>query len=152
MAAILTKGEIVQFALRKFAVASNATLTSVEPQSEQDGISDLEDMMSELVIMLGDIGYSFSADGDDPLPDDEAGIPRKYKMAIGYRLLLRMMSDYEVQPTANILTHAKDSWDALLTDTLVIPSIQRRADQPQGQGNKTDRYIGDRFYTDPDSE
>lgn len=150
MATTLTKGEIVQFALRKFAVASNATLTNVEPQSEQDGISDLEDMMSELTIKLGDIGYLFSADGEEPLPDDEAGIPREYKMGIGYKLLLRMMSDYELEPTANMLTQAQESWDAVLTGTLVIPSIQRRADQPQGQGNKTERYIGDRFYVDPE--
>ncbi|EOZ8164079.1 packaged DNA stabilization gp4 family protein, partial [Escherichia coli] len=38
MATVLTKGEIVLFALRKFAIASNASLTDVEPQSIEDGV------------------------------------------------------------------------------------------------------------------
>ncbi len=64
MATVLTKGEIVLFALRKFAIASNASLTDVEPQSIEDGVNDLEDMMSEWMINPGDIGYAF-ATGDD---------------------------------------------------------------------------------------
>ncbi len=56
MATVLTKGEIVLFALRKFAIASNASLTDVEPQSIEDGVNDLEDMMSEWMINPGDIG------------------------------------------------------------------------------------------------
>ncbi len=57
MATVLTKGEIVLFALRKFAIASNASLTDVEPQSIEDGVNDLEDMMSEWMINPGDIGF-----------------------------------------------------------------------------------------------
>ncbi len=53
MATVLTKGEIVLFALRKFAIASNASLTDVEPQSIEDGVNDLEDMMSEWMINPG---------------------------------------------------------------------------------------------------
>ncbi|MCU6204661.1 packaged DNA stabilization gp4 family protein, partial [Enterobacter cloacae] len=45
MATTLTKGDIVLFALRKPAIASNATLTDVEPQSVEDAIQDLENMM-----------------------------------------------------------------------------------------------------------
>lgn len=47
MPKILTKGDVVLFALRKCAVASNATLTDVEPQSIADGLDDLEAMMAE---------------------------------------------------------------------------------------------------------
>jgi len=67
MSTTLTKGEIVNFALRKFAVASNATLTDVEPQSVEDGVVDLEDMMAEWLINPGEIGYLFSADDEEPL-------------------------------------------------------------------------------------
>lgn len=96
MATVLTKGEIVLFALRKFAIASNASLTDVEPQSIEDGVNDLEDMMSEWMINPGDIGYAFATGDDQPLPDDESGLPRKYKHAVGYQLLLRMLSDYSL--------------------------------------------------------
>ncbi|PNH94088.1 packaged DNA stabilization gp4 family protein [Vibrio diazotrophicus] len=153
MATALTKGEIVLFALRKFAIASSATLTDVEPESIEDAVNDLEDMMYEWMITPGDIGYSFSADNEDPLPDDDAGIPRAYKMGVGYQLALRMMSDYEIEPSARFETNAQKSYDAILIDTLIVPSISRRADQPLGQGNKPERYLdGDRFYQDPETE
>ncbi|HFV9294520.1 TPA: packaged DNA stabilization gp4 family protein [Serratia fonticola] len=146
MATTLTKGEIVLFALRKFAVASNATLTDVEPQSMADGVSDLEDMMYEWQINPGTIGYLFAADDEEPHPDDDSGLPRKYKQATGYQLLLRMMSDYSLEPTPQVLTNAQRSYDALLTDTLVVPSMRRRGDFPVGQGNKYDVFTSDRYY------
>lgn len=152
MATTLTKGEIVLFALRKFAVASNATLTDVEPPSMEDGINDLEDMAAEWLINPGDIGYQFSADGEAPLPDDDAGFPRKYKHAVGYQLLLRMMSDYGIEPTPRIETNAAKAYDALLTDTLKIPSMRRRGDFPTGQGNKYDTFCTDRYYPDDKQE
>lgn len=148
MATTLTKGEIVLFALRKFAVASNATLTDVEPQSMADGVADLEDMLYEWQINPGDIGYLFAVDDEDPLPDDDSGLPRKYKQAVGYQLLLRMMSDYNLEPTPRIETNAAKSYDALLTDTLQIPSMRRRGDFPTGQGNKYDTFCTDRYYPD----
>ncbi|BDA93752.1 packaged DNA stabilization protein p27 [Citrobacter freundii] len=146
MAMTLTKGEIVLFALRKFAVASNATLTDVEPPSMEDGVNDLEDMAEEWLINPGDIGYQFSAADEAPLPDDDAGIPRKYKHAVGYQLLLRMMSDYSLEPSSQMLSNAQRSYDALLTDTLVVPSMRRRGDMPVGQGNKYDVFTADRYY------
>lgn len=146
MSTTLTKGEIVLFSLRKFAVASNATLTDVEPQSVEDGVSDLEDMMAEWLINPGEIGYIFSADDEEPLPDDDSGLPRKYKHAVGYQLLLRMMSDYGIEPMPRIETNASKAYDALLTDTLVVPSMRRRGDFPVGQGNKYDVYTADRYY------
>ena len=44
---LTTKGDLVLAALRKLGVASNATLTDVEPQSMEDGVNDLEMMMAE---------------------------------------------------------------------------------------------------------
>lgn len=146
MATTLTKGEIVLFALRKPAVASKATLTDVEPQSVEDAIHDLEDMMAEWMINPGNVGYLFAADGEGPLPDDDSGLPRKYKNAVGYQLILRMLSDYGVEPSPQVLTNAQRSYDALLTDTLVVPLMRRRGDFPLGQGNKYDVFTIDRYY------
>lgn len=50
MTKLLTKGEIVLFALRKAGIASDTTNTEVEPQSFEDGMTDLEDLMAELQI------------------------------------------------------------------------------------------------------
>ncbi|MDI1217352.1 packaged DNA stabilization gp4 family protein, partial [Escherichia coli] len=94
----------------------------------------------------GDIGYAFATGDEQPLPDDESGLPRKYKHAVGYQLLLRMLSDYSLEPTPQVLSNAQRSYDALMTDTLVVPSMRRRGDFPVGQGNKYDVFTSDRYY------
>lgn len=154
----LTKGDIVLFALRKAAIASDATQTEVEPTSLEDGINDLEDLMAELQIKFGDLGYQFSLE-EKPSPDDESGLPHKYKHAIGYHLMLIMLSDYGIEPTPRQEASAYSSYDSLLTDTLNVPSIERRGDMPIGQGNKYTLLSNDSYYvernihakdTDPD--
>lgn len=131
----LTKGEIVLFALRKAGIASEATNIDVGPQSFEEGINDLEDLMAELQITFGDLGYQFSAEEENPTSDDASGLPRKYKQVMGYQLMLRMLSDYGIEPTPRQEASAAAAYDALLTDTLSVPSIARRGDMPVGQGN-----------------
>lgn len=41
----------------------------------------------------GEVNYAFATGDDQPLPDDESGLPRKYKHAVGYQLLLRMLPE-----------------------------------------------------------
>ncbi len=67
--------------MRKAGIASDATNTEVEPQSFEDSITDLEDLMAELQITFGDLGYQFSLD-EQPAADDASGLPRKYKQVI----------------------------------------------------------------------
>lgn len=148
MSMTLTKGEIVLFALRKAGVASDATLTDAEPQSVEDGIHDLEDMMSELQITFGDLGYKFSLEDEQPAPGDDSGLPRKYKQAIGYQLLLRILTDYGLEPTPRQEASASSSYDALLLDTLKVPSIDKRGDMPVGQGNKYTALGADSYYVE----
>ncbi len=143
----LTKGEIVLFALRKAGIASDATNTEVEPQSFEDSITDLEDLMAELQITFGDLGYQFSLD-EQPAADDASGLPRKYKQVIGYQLMLRMLSDYCIEPTPRQEASAAASYDALLIDTLSVPPIERRGDMPVGQGNKYSSLGADSYYAE----
>lgn len=144
----LTKGEIVLFALRKAGIASDATLTAVEPQSVEEGITDLEDVMAELQITFGDLGYQFSAAEENPTADDASGLPRKYKQVMGYQLMLRMLSDYGIEPTPRQEASAAAAYDALLTDTLSVPSIARRGDMPVGQGNQYTALGAESYYAE----
>lgn len=79
-------------------------------------------MMYEWQINPGEIRYFFLADGEVQLPDDDSGLPRKYMQAVGYQLMLRILSDYNLEPLSSALTNAHRSYEALLTDTLVVPS------------------------------
>lgn len=75
---LTTKGDLVLAALRKLGVASDATLTDVEPQSMEDGVNDLEMMMAEW--LGGDdspgisVGYIFADAEVAPSPGDEHGL------------------------------------------------------------------------------
>jgi hypothetical protein len=131
----LTKGEIALFAIRKSGIASDATNTDIEPNHLDNAVNDLEDMMYEWLIVPRDIGYIFSGEAT-PKDGDDSGLPRKYKHAVGYQLLLRIISDFGLEPTPRQLANANRAYEALLIDTLHVPSIQRRGDFPQGQGNK----------------
>jgi hypothetical protein len=148
MAKTTTKGTLVLFALRKFAVASNATLTDVEPQSVADGLDDLEDMMAEWKSRGIDVGYLFSDDDNPVHPDDDSGLLPEYKSCVGWQLMLRLMPDYSIEPSPRQETNAQTAYEALLTATISVPSIQRRGDMPTGQGNKYDYFMMGRFYPD----
>lgn len=73
---IKTKGDLVRAALRKLGVASDATLTDVEPQSMQDAVDDLEAMMAEWYQDGKGIitGYVFSDDDNPPAEGDDHGL------------------------------------------------------------------------------
>lgn len=72
---ITTKGDLVLAALRKIGIASNATLTDVEPQSVEDGVNDLEMMMAEWFQDGNgiDAGYVFTPEDTPVDPGDPTG-------------------------------------------------------------------------------
>lgn len=154
----ISKGSLVLFALRKFAVASDATLTDVEPQSIADGLEDLEDMMADWELKSIKLGYLFSTDEEPVNPGDDSGLIPGYKSGVGYQLMLRMMSDYSIEPTPRQEANAALAFDSILTATLHVPSMPRLGNMPTGQGNKysdSDRYYpgeqepvnGDNLYS-----
>ena len=57
---LTTKGDLVLAALRKLGVASNATLTDVEPQSMEDGVNDLLLMLMSLRILAMSTAYQIT--------------------------------------------------------------------------------------------
>lgn len=109
---LTTKGDLVNASLRKLGVASNATLTDVEPQSVEDAVSDLEMMMAEW--LEGDsrvpginIGYIFSEPDVAPDPGDAHGVSTGRLSAIIHNLACRIAPDYGVEPSPKLVTLAK---------------------------------------------
>ncbi len=62
--------------------------------------------------------------------------------------MLRMLSDYCIEPTPRQEASAAASYDALLIDTLSVPPIERRGDMPVGQGNKYSSLGADSYYAE----
>ena len=116
---LTTKGDLVLAALRKLGVASNATLTDVEPQSMEDGVNDLEMMMAEWFEGSDDTpgidaGYIFSADDVSPDPGDAHGLTTGKLSAVFHNLAIRIAPDYAVEPTAKIITTARYGKERLI--------------------------------------
>lgn len=137
---LTTKGDIVRAALRKLGVASDATLTDAEPQSMQDGVEDLELMMAEWYQDGKGIitGYVFSADDEPPLDGDSHGMKASSVSAVMHNLALRIAPDYEVEPSAKIVTTARYGKELLykLSATSRAKRTGYPSRMPVGSGNR----------------
>lgn len=137
--AITTKGDIVRAALRRLGVASDATLTDVEPQSMQDAVEDLESMMAEWYQNGKGIvtGYAF-ADADNPPADGQPhGMRTSSVSAVMHNLAVRIAPDYGLDPSAKVVTTARYGKEQLYKITAL--SRAKRAPYPSrmptGSGN-----------------
>lgn len=108
---LTTKGDLVLAALRKLGVASNATLTDVEPQSMEDGVNDLEMMMAEWLggdVSPGiNVGYIFADADVAPDPGDEHGLSNNAINAVIFNLACRIAPDYALEASAKLITTAR---------------------------------------------
>ncbi|MGP6463302.1 packaged DNA stabilization gp4 family protein [Pantoea agglomerans] len=136
-----TKGEIVLAALRKATLASNATLTDVEPQSVEDGLEDLDLMLSEW--RMGDdhrgidLDYSFSPAGVAPLPDDLHNLPEFSYNAIITNLAVRMVVDYGSEPSPSLYAKASFGKERIVKwlTRWRTPRLRYSSRMPVGSGN-----------------
>ncbi|MCK1966868.1 packaged DNA stabilization gp4 family protein [Franconibacter sp. IITDAS19] len=139
---IKTKGDLVNTALRKLGVASDATLTDVEPQSVEDAVLDLEMMMSEWYQDGAgiDAGYSFATD-EPPMDGDEHGMKPSAVSAVVHNLAIRIAPDYEIEPSAKIVTTARYGKELLYKVTALKRAEKAGAmgypnRMPVGSGNR----------------
>lgn len=140
---MFTKGDIVRRALRKLGVASNATLSNVEPESMADALTDLEDMMADWDGQGIRIGYAFSV--EPPQPDDDSNLPDWSIKAVSLNLAIIVAPDY-LRPASDILlSEADKALETVRIATLIIPKTPRRGDMSRGQGNKN-LFPRGRFY------
>ena len=147
---LTTKGGLVNAALRKLGIASNATLTDIEPQSVEDAVNDLEMMMAEWLegdeLTPGiDVGYIFSADGVAPDPGDEHGLGTGKLSAVFHNLAIRIAPDYEVEPNAKVISTARYGKERLIK--LSAMSRAKSAKCKSGYPNRMPIGSGNRLAT-----
>lgn len=153
---IATKGDIVRAALRKLGVASDATLTDVEPQLIQDGVDDLETMMAEWYQDGKGIitGYEFTDPDNPPAEGDDHGMRSSAVSAVVFNLACRIAPDYAIEPTAKVITTARNGKELLVKNTAL--SRAKRAPYPSrspiGSGNKLATLNGWHFFPGTEKE
>ncbi|MDU4001440.1 packaged DNA stabilization gp4 family protein [Pluralibacter gergoviae] len=109
---LTTKNDLVIAALRKLGIASDTTLTDIEPQSTEGAVNDLEMMMAEWLDGCGEtpginVGYLFATDGESPDPGDEHGVASGRLSAIIHNLACRIAPDYKIEPSAKVVSTAR---------------------------------------------
>ncbi|HGN0078301.1 TPA: packaged DNA stabilization gp4 family protein [Proteus mirabilis] len=149
---ITTKGELVVAALRKLGVASDATLTDIEPQSLEDGVVDLESMMHEWFEDGAGIhtGYKF-ADEDTPIDQgDEHGLNKQAINAVIYNLATRIAPDYQIAPLDKVITTARYGKERLMRSCALKRAKNARSHHPDGfpigSGNRLLTITGQRYF------
>ncbi|MDX7487200.1 packaged DNA stabilization gp4 family protein [Serratia marcescens] len=152
---LTTKGDLVLAALRKIGIASNATLTDVEPQSVEDGVNDLEMMMAEWREDPAagiDIGYRFAADDEPAMVGDDHGLKTAHLSAVYHNLALRIAPDYEIEPLAKVVTTARYGKELLVKSSALkrAKKVYREAGYPNrmpiGSGNRIPTYNGHHYF------
>lgn len=152
---LTTKGDLVRAALRKIGIASNATLTDVEPQSVEDGVNDLEMMMAEWREDPAagiDIGYQFAPDGEPAMDGDDHGLKTAHLSAVYHNLALRIAPDYEIEPLAKVVTTARYGKELLVKSSALkrAKKVYREAGYPNrmpiGSGNRIPTYNGHHYF------
>lgn len=144
--ATVTKGDIVNVALRKATIASVAMLFQPDPAAVQTALEDLESMIALWQKDNLDVGYII-ADNGQPNPDDDSGVDLAYKMPIALQLSRQILIDNSrtVPPELNL--QANSMMDMLRSTFYKTPSLKQRNDMPTGAGNRQ-FLAAERFYYD----
>lgn len=150
---LLTKGDLVTAALRKLAVASDATLTDVEPSSFEDAIFDLEMMMATWMMdeSLGiDVGYLFADDGVNPAADDDHGLATWALKPVIYNLAANISADYVVTPPDAVVSMAQSGLEILMKSMVWkrTPRLKYRNRVPMGSGNWLAKRLDINYFHD----
>lgn len=150
---LTTKGDLVDAALRKLGIASDATITDVEPQSTQDAVTDLEMMMAEWY-QGGDgidAGYAFAVDDAHPETGDAHGMKNQAISTVVHNLAVRIAPDYAIEPMTKLVMLARNGKELLYKGAAV--NRARKAGRlgypsrmPTGSGNRGFAQTGFNYF------
>lgn len=142
----VTKGQIVESALRKAVISSAESLFQAAPQETLDALQDLEAMVAQWKTTGFDIGYIFS-DSAFPNGGEDSGLDLGFKMPLALCLARYMLVDNNRPVPAELARLANNAESDLRTAFYQTPTLKQRNDTPVGQGNNP-YFARDRFYSD----
>lgn len=142
-----TKEQIVLRALRRAGLASSAMLLAPEPESVQDALTDLEDMMAEWEADGTTVAYRYTS-APTPQPSEESGLPDWAVAPVAHNLACRLLLDNSRPVADELSTLAFEGLRKLKARRVEIPMLQRRNDMPRGAGNggAGSPFAGARYY------
>ena len=140
-----TATEIITRSLTRLGI--RAAETSLEPAELQDGLSLLNDMLSN----WEEAGYNL---GFSPVANitDEVRIPRGANQAVIDSLAIMMAPEYSRPISAALAVSAKFSFDNMLTANVFIGDVDLPSTLPRGSGNQCDydNWYNETFFPEKD--
>lgn len=140
--ATVKKSKIVNTALRKSGISSATTLNTADPQTIVDALDDLEAMALQWKKEGLDIGY---LDADEPDGSQDSGIDKAEYMAVALNLARQILIDNQRDIPDELAAQAHSGKLALDAIYYKPCYLQRRNDQPAGQGNDRHADVRNRF-------
>lgn len=136
---MITKGEIVDFAVRKLVGDRSTSLTGINPDSYANGVNDLEGMMARWQAMGIELYYLFARDRDvNAWSQQDSGLELWMMQPVAYNLALVIAEDFKRDPPASVVSNASKGWRALLAKCQRPPVAIPKAPLPQGRGEMTE--------------
>lgn len=147
-----TKADLVRAALRKAAIASDTTLTDIDPQAMQDGLTDLELMIAEWAGPDGIIitGYNYTIGAETPGdvdPEQPHGLADWMINGVVLSLAIRMLTDFKSEPAQNLVTKAGYAKQQIVNYSRNrMRRSRHRSRTPVGSGNRGLNGLGFRYF------
>ncbi len=133
---MISKGDIVNLALRKLHGGREATNTGIEPGEMSDALQDLEAMLAQWQMDGYDLCYNFSCDcGGSPAELEDSSLLLWMKLPVACNLALLLAPDFGVQPSPELRAEAANGWRTLVRHFSKNCTRKTSGLLPLGQGN-----------------
>lgn len=111
---MITKGQIVDFAIRKLVGDRETSLTGISPSSYSKAVLDLEGLMARWQSDGIDLLYNFAENHDTTsAPKQDSGLELWAWQAVGYNLALVIADDFHREPSDSVVTNASKGWRSI---------------------------------------
>lgn len=140
---MITKGDIVEMALRKLFPAQDDGLTGMAPGEVQKALDDLEAMMGHWQMDSVDLFYNFSDVPDTtPLAQQDSGLELWMKLPVACNLAILIAADYGVEVSVDVRAAAARGWRTFRRLFFKSPALKPAIVLPEGTGNHHLRHGG----------
>jgi hypothetical protein len=135
---MITKGEIVDFAVRKLVGDRSSSLTGIAPDSYANSVDDLEGLMARWQKQGIDLFYNFANDRDvNAWSQQDSGLELWMKQPVAYNLALVIAEDFKRDAPASVTSNASKGWRVILLHCQRRPAVTPVNPLPQGSGDVT---------------
>lgn len=133
---MITKGEIVDFAVRKLVGDRCTALTGIDPDSYANSVDDLEGMMARWKAGGIDLFYIFGEMHDvNAWSQQDSGLELWMKQPVAYNLALVIAEDFKRDPPASVVSNASKGWRTILQKCQRSPTIAPELKKPLPAGS-----------------